>query len=203
VTKPEQKKIPKENWNRFTVPADTGIFVVLIPDPDPAQLAQLDGKELKINIFERNRIRETRKIPIKIAPDLRALGPQARTELEPGPGKFGIQTRPDEGVARWTPELSEAGKESGRRETPATEPPGTLRRWGGTWIWIFQVFNLILLIGLAGYGIFFILPKVQVLEDRLAKNEMFIHGTREAIREELDQIKEEILRQCQQDAHPE
>jgi hypothetical protein len=60
-----------------------------------------------------------------------------------------------------------------------------------------------LLIGLAGYGIFFILPKVQVLEDRLAKNEMFIHGTREAIREELDQIKEEILRQCQQDAHPE
>jgi hypothetical protein len=49
---------------------------------------------------------------------------------------------------------------------------------------------------LAGYGIFFMLPKIQVLEDRLAKSEMFIHGSREAIREELDEIKREILQQC-------
>jgi hypothetical protein len=35
-----------------------------------------------------------------------------------------------------------------------------------------------------------------LLEDRLAKTEMFIHGSRQAIREEMDQIKEEVLRQC-------
>jgi len=71
------------------------------------------------------------------------------------------------------------------------------------WIWIIQAVNLVFLAGLAVYGIFFILPKLQVLEDRLAKNEIFIHGSREAIREELDQIKQEILKQCQADLEKE
>ncbi len=30
----------------------------------------------------------------------------------------------------------------------------------------------------------------------MSKNEMFLHGAREAIREELDKTKEEILREC-------
>jgi len=60
--------------------------------------------------------------------------------------------------------------------------------------------NLALLVCLGAYGIFFVLPKIQVLQDRLAKNEMFIHGSREAIREELEEIKAEILKQC--DAKP-
>jgi hypothetical protein len=47
---------------------------------------------------------------------------------------------------------------------------------------------------------FFMLPKIQVLQDRLAKAEMFIHGSREAIREELEQIKGEIIQQCERDA---
>jgi hypothetical protein len=70
-------------------------------------------------------------------------------------------------------------------------------------VWIFQFFNLVLLAALAGYAIFFLLPKIQVLEDRLAKNEMFLHGSREAIREELEEIKAEILGQCRKVPPPE
>ena len=71
------------------------------------------------------------------------------------------------------------------------------------WIWILTVLNLILLMSLAAYGVFFVLPKIQVVEDRLAKNEMFIHGSREAIREELEQVKEEILSECRRDSQSE
>ena len=63
--------------------------------------------------------------------------------------------------------------------------------------------NLVLVLGLGVYGVLFLLPRLQVLDDRLVRNEMFIHGSREAIREELEQIKEEILRQCQQDTDTE
>jgi hypothetical protein len=61
-----------------------------------------------------------------------------------------------------------------------------------------QIINLGLLVGLAVYGIFYMLPKIQVLQDRLARNEMFIHTSREAIREEMDRIKEEILAHSEQ-----
>jgi len=64
------------------------------------------------------------------------------------------------------------------------------------WLWILQIANLALLVAIGSYGIFFILPRIQVLEDRLSKNEMFLHGSREAIRDELEQIKKEILQQC-------
>ena len=36
IRKPEQVKIPRENWEKFTVAADSGIFIVLIPEPDPS-----------------------------------------------------------------------------------------------------------------------------------------------------------------------
>ena len=52
------------------------------------------------------------------------------------------------------------------------------------------------LIALALYGAFFLLPKLQVIEARMSKNEMFLLGAREAIREELDKTKEDVLRQC-------
>ena len=58
--------------------------------------------------------------------------------------------------------------------------------------WILLALSSIVSLALLGYGAFFLLPKIQVLEDRLAKSEMFIHGSREAIREELDQIKDEV-----------
>ena len=69
-------------------------------------------------------------------------------------------------------------------------------------IWILQIFNLIALIVLALYGAFFVLPKVQVLEARISKSEMFLHGVREAIREELDKTKEEILNECKAENPP-
>ncbi|MFC1834442.1 hypothetical protein ACFL2Q_06875, partial [Thermodesulfobacteriota bacterium] len=77
-----------------------------------------------------------------------------------------------------------------------TAPSPTSRRPRSTWLWAFQISTGVILLGLIGYIAFFVLPRIQVLEDRLAKSEMFIHGSREAIREELDQIKEEIVQQC-------
>ena len=66
-----------------------------------------------------------------------------------------------------------------------------------------QIFNLILLVALGSYGIFYLMPKVQVLQDRLAKNEMFIHGSREAIREEIEEMREDILRECRPESSSE
>jgi hypothetical protein len=197
IRKPDQTKIPRENWDRFTLAADSGIFIVLIPEPDPAQLAQLDGKDIIIKVYQANKIKETRKIPIKTSSDLRGsvpgstLGPttprQAEEPRQP--------SKPEVGSSRL--------KETGEPSTPAKQSPAetsqTNRPGGGLWLWVVQILNLVLLVGLAVYAIFFMLPKIQVLEDRLAKNEMFIHSSREAIREELDRIKAEILRQCQKD----
>ena len=70
-------------------------------------------------------------------------------------------------------------------------------------MWALQIFNLALLVALGVYGIFFMLPKMQVLEDRLAKNEMFIHGSREAIREEIEEMREDILRECRPESSSE
>jgi hypothetical protein len=200
VRKPEQKPIPREDWNRFTLASDSGIGILLFPEPNPAQLSQLDGKDIIIKVFQGNKIRETRKIPIRTSPDLRAPGKESgqrgesiRGEETSGPSKSEVEPlRKAEAV--------EASAPPARREAASpAETAQTNRQWGGLWLWIIQIFNLVLLAALAVYAIFFMLPKIQVLEDRLAKNEMFIHGSREAIREELEQIKAEILRQCQKD----
>ena len=200
VRKPEQKPIPREDWNRFTLASDSGIVIVLFPEPNPAQLSQLDGKEIVIKVFQGNKIRETRKIPIRTSSDLRASGKDSGERGESLRGEeTGGPSKSEVGPSR-TAEPVEASAPPARREaTSPAETAQTNRQWGALWLWIIQIFNLVLLAGLAVYAIFFMLPKIQVLEDRLAKNEMFIHGSREAIREELDQIKAEILRQCQKD----
>jgi hypothetical protein len=189
----EQTKIPSENWERFTMPADSGIFIVLIPEADPDALAQLDGKEIVIKAYQGNKIRETRRIPIKVAADL----------MKPGAplSKMGGPTEPEdlrsESPATRTGPRPET---TGSRPQPATAPGAVSARQQdrgtGPWIWILQIANLALLVAVGSYGIFFMLPRIQVLEDRLAKNEMFLHGSREAIRDELEQIKKEILQQC-------
>jgi hypothetical protein len=201
VRKPEQTKVPRENWDRFTVASDSGIQILLIPEPEPGPLSQLNGKEIIIKVFQGNKIRETRKIPIKISSDLRGSG---KSSGETGESlqreESGQSARREVAPPRGAAEPVEASAPPARRESASTgESAQTSRRGGALWLWILQIFNLILLAGLAVYAIFFMLPKLQVLEDRLAKNEMFIHGVREAIREELDQIKAEILRQCQKD----
>ena len=198
VRKPEQNTIPPENWDRFTVASDSGIQILLIAYPDPGLLSQLDGKEITIKVFQGNKIKETRKILIKISPDLRASGKDRSERGESVKDKEETKRpgKPEIGPSR-PAEPVESSAPPARRSTAETSQ--TNRLWGGLWLWIVLIFNLVLLAGLAVYAIFFMLPKIQVLEDRLAKNEMFIHGSREAIREELDQIKSEILRQCQKD----
>ncbi|MGO9570937.1 MAG: hypothetical protein ACLP5H_25710 [Desulfomonilaceae bacterium] len=200
IRKPEQTKIPRENWDRFTLASDSGIFIVLIPEADPAQLSELDGKEIVIKVFQGNVIRETRKIPIRTSSDLKASGKDSGERVEPvQPEEPGQPSKPEVGPSRAAEPVEASAPPARRESTSPAETAQTNRQWGGLWLWIVQIFNLVLLVGLAVYAIFFMLPKIQVLEDRLAKNEMFIHGSREAIREELDQIKAEILRQCQKD----
>jgi hypothetical protein len=182
----EQAKIPKEEWNRFTVPADQGIFIVLIPEPEPALLGQLDGREITIRVFQGNEVRETRRIPIEISPELR-LSPG--TKVSPAAEPLRSKEPPP------APKVASSTSKPVRAETNVGQSGVRY----GVWLWVVQIANLILLVFLAVYTVFFMLPKVQVLEDRVAKSEMFIHGTREAIREELEQIKRDIIKECQQD----
>ncbi len=182
----EQTKIPKEEWHRFTVPAEQGIFIVLIPEPDPALLAQLDGREITIRVYQGNEVRETRRIPIEISSDLRV------------PSHAGISAKPEPSHVQETkvpPKPVVSASRTSRSENSSRRSEAH----SGFWLWAVQIANLILLVFLGVYTVFFMLPKVQVLEDRMAKNEMFIHGSREAIREEIDQMKREIITECQQD----
>jgi hypothetical protein len=201
IRKPEQNKIPRENWDRFTVAADSGIFIVLIPEPDPNQYLQLEGKEITIKVYQGNKIRETRKVPIKIASDLRSMSKPSTSPSEP-PASEEVARRP----APTSPNL-EAPETSTPSARPATAVPSEASRRTESrtsiWLWALQIFNLVLLLGVAAFGFFFMLPKIQVLQDRLAKAEMFLHGSREAIREELDQLKGEILQQCEKDSSSE
>ncbi|MCA1960854.1 MAG: hypothetical protein LDL33_08655 [Desulfomonile sp.] len=190
IHKREQTTIPQKSWDRFTVDAGSGFSIILVPTQhDLKQLAALDGTEVVIKVWDGNAVRDTRRIPIRVSGDLIAAAKESsgtappsnrtsRREPQPSP-----QTRP--------------------AETAPREPPREAGFPGGTWLWMVQIFNLIILVALGAYSIFFMLPRVQVLEDRLAKNEMFIHGSREAIREELEEVKHDILRQCRPDAPPE
>jgi len=196
--KNETAKIPEDQWSRFTLGADSGISMFLIPEPDPASLAQLNGREILIKVYRGNQVRETVRVPIKTSPDLRAGGPAtavnddtSQEERKPPPK---AQISPQRGT-----ENDRSGQSPTQPETPASSQKKE-GDWGRTGLWLFQIMNLALLVCLGAYGIFFVLPKIQVLQDRLAKNEMFIHGSREAIREELEEIKAEILKQC--DAKP-
>jgi hypothetical protein len=183
--KPDQTKIDRENWDRFTLAADSGIFIVLIPDSDPAQLAQLDGKDIVIKVFQGTKVRETRKIPIKISSELRTTARDTSPEPTPDkPKRPSVSDNKPEPTPK--PEQATTGNTT-RKDIQKTSP----------WLWALQIFNLVMLAGLGVYTIFFMLPKLQVLGDRLAKNEMFIHGSREALREEFDQLKEEVSQQSE------
>ena len=199
IRKPEQTKVPRDTWKRFTVGTDSGIFIVIIPEPDPAQLAMLDGKEVVIKIYQGSNVRDTLKVPIKISPDLRGASSEVfgRSEI----------TEPPPAQRSGSPKESQLSKKAEGTDSastvvrPAPAAPAPQQRTGGggdIGIWLVQIINLGLLVGLAVYGIFFMLPKIQVLQDRLARNEMFIHTSREAIREEMDRIKEEILAHSEQ-----
>ncbi|MFH0958846.1 MAG: hypothetical protein V1897_09105 [Pseudomonadota bacterium] len=198
VRKPEQTKVPREIWPKFKVNADSGIFVVLIPDPEPSRLAGLNGKEVTIKIYQADKIRETIKIPIKTSGDSSISSTDSQTlqgireqdthlSSKPANSLAGAgtteQTRTHSGAA--SVEKSSVGKDLEGQEG-----------WTVIGIWLLQIFNLAGLIVLAVYLAFFMLPKLQVIEARMSKNEMFLLGAREAIREELDKTKEDVLKQC-------
>ena len=187
----EQAKIPREDWRSFTVPADSGISIVLIPEPQPAQLEQLDGKDIIIKVYQGNRVRETRKVPIRISPELRLAGGEP-TEVPADRPPIGARPTVKPGDPEDTTEPVV------RPATSPAQPARTAKKETGSnlWLWVVLIGNMTVLAAVVVYGISFVLPKIQVLEDRLAKNEMFIHGSREAIREELEQVKDEILKQC-------
>jgi hypothetical protein len=197
IRKFEQSQVPRESWDRFTVGADSGLLIVLIPEPDPALLAQLNGKEILIKVYQGNKIRETIKVPIKTSPDLRVAGGTVGGGAEAAPEERKGSAK-SETSAQKRLENAEKGQTTARPEASAqSQPVKGEKGWGQLGLWVFQIINFVLLVCLGVYGIFFMLPKIQVLQDRLAKNEMFIHGSREAIREEIEQIKQEILMQCE------
>jgi hypothetical protein len=179
IKRRDQTEVPSDEWDRFTVPAGSGVFAVLIPDPDPTQLSQLDGKEIVIKVYDGGTAREVRRIPIKVSADLRRSGYLSQR-----------------GAAGTGPPV-EASEKPASKPQPSRTASG-LTSSSGMWLWGLQVINLFIVVGIAMYGLLFLLPRLRVLDDRLARNEMFIHGSREAIREEIEQIKEEVLRQCQQ-----
>jgi hypothetical protein len=182
LRKPESDgkgKIPEENWDRFSLPADAAISICVIPKAVSTALNQLDGKEITIKVYQGAKV-DTRRIPIKISSDLKAAGR--------------IETAPETQKTSAEPERVERPTRS--EPSPTTLPKRELPQKTGVWLWVLQGLNLLLLAGLGGFSVFFVLPKIQLLEDRLAKTEMFIHGSRQSIREEMDQIKEEVLRQC-------
>ena len=194
----EQSKLPREEWDRFSLRKNDKIQLFVIADPsDPNKLAQLNGSQITVKVWDGDRIKETKSIAIDVDPELLRgtviTGPQPPTTSENNTTRTPIETnQPTESVKESTESRAPVPKtENVPRHLPVgQESSGTL------WLWIFQIFNFTLLLTLACYGIFFMLPKIQVLEDRLAKSEMFIHGSREAIREELEEIKREILQQC-------
>ncbi|MEW6111988.1 MAG: hypothetical protein AB1664_07650 [Thermodesulfobacteriota bacterium] len=70
IRKPEQRKVPREDWARFTLSAGSGVLIVIIPGLQPAELQALDGTEIRVRIHEGNELREVRRIPIKVHADL-------------------------------------------------------------------------------------------------------------------------------------
>lgn len=198
-----QGTIPKESRDRFTVEPGSGFSIVLIPDPDPKKLASLDGSEILIKVWDGNTIRDPRRIPIQVAGEVRSAEGEGAARSGRTPTGLGASTTTPEPGDRVPRRELQPSPQTRQAEPSSRETPRDMGFAGGIWLWLLQIFNLVLLVALGVYGIFFMLPRVQVLEDRLAKNEMFIHGSREAIREELEEVKHDILRQCQKDYPPE
>lgn len=190
-------RIPEENWGRFTLGADSGISMFVIPEHDRASLAQLNGKEILIKVYQGNKVRDTIRVPIKTAPDLRSGASTMTSDGEPSPEPRKPPGQPEVSNQRKAENGQSARSQTRQETSAASQSVKKEGDWGRMGLWVFQIINLALLVCLGVYGIFFMLPKMQVLQDRLAKNEMFIHGSREAIREELEEIKAEILKQCE------
>jgi len=184
IKKPEQTKIPRDAWKRFTIAPDSGVFVVLIPEPDPVQLAMINGKDISIRVYQGTTVKDTLRVPLTVASDLTG-GP---SEI-PGKGASGSPSASAQKPSVPSDDHSIPAGQGSERTLSGTQgrPSSDMK------MWVFQAISLGLLAVLAGYVIFFLLPKIQVLQDRIAKSEIFIHHSRESIREELDAMKADII----------
>jgi hypothetical protein len=198
MRKPEQTKVPKETWERVALEADSGVFIVLIPDP--SRIAELNGKEIVIKVWEGAKVRETRRVPIRTSGEPVASGRSPRAEDDAGgeePDRSGTDPRPTAaGKPQQGGPAGAAAGQGGQTAQTARPRAESGARSASIWLWAALGLNLVILAAVGAYGLFYLGPKIQVLEDRVAKNEMFLHGSREAIREELIEAKEEILHQC-------
>jgi hypothetical protein len=196
IRKPEQTKVPRESWERFAVEADSGFFIVLIPEADPAQLAALQDKEVVIKVWDGAHVKETKRIPINAStegirpPETGAGASEPRKEeTRDAQGATGPSKVPaGSGATRRT-----AGESAPNRE--ASAPTGSAKGVGAG-IWGALILNVILVLGIGFYTLFVVRPRVRALEEGAAKSEMFIHGSREAIREEIEEMKQEVIAQC-------
>lgn len=66
IRKPEQTRVSRDALTRFSFPADSGIYIILIPETDHALIERLDGETIVIKVYEENALRETHRIPIKV-----------------------------------------------------------------------------------------------------------------------------------------
>ncbi len=196
IRKPEQTKVPRDAWHKFSLAPESGIFIVIIPESDPIQLAQLNNKELQIKIYQGNRIRETIKIPIRTSADSK-IESVASSSIK-------------ESALTGDPQSSKAGTVSGTRlsgdknSSRFESPPAESRAVASSgWFSWFLCALLVIAVGvLAGYTIFFVMPKVQYLEDRVAKNEMFLQVTRDKLKEEIQRLRT-VSPDEDDDDHPE
>jgi hypothetical protein len=139
---------------------------------------------------------------VKVSPELRRRAEAGLTGSETASDKEAASTA----VTDTTTTTGEGTQVAAKDQPPKTDTRTRAKPEAvsvSLWLWIIPVLSIGLLVVVGGYAIFFILPRIQVLEDRLSKSEMFIHGSREAIREELDEIRKEILQQCRQDTRAE
>lgn len=191
IRKPEQSKLAPEHWDQFNVAAGAGVAIALVPDRDISRLNQLHGKEIIVKLYQGGKPREIRRIPIQLAADLQKQDVADPSVTSPHqPASFTNSGRDH------THQAAEIPPRDLQSQVPSRGVKGNDR--GSLWLWVVQVLNLALLLGFAAYMFFMVLPRVQVLEDRMSKSEMFILGSREAIREELEHMKKEICSHIQQ-----
>jgi hypothetical protein len=200
IRKPEQTKVPRDTWHKFTLAPESGIFIVIIPESDPIQLAQLNNKELQVRIYQGNKTRETIRIPIRTSANSR----QGIRDTDSKTESFNTPSIKESALTGDT-QAPKAGGGSGTRfsgDRNASRLESSPAESSGWFSWSLSAL-LVLCIGvLAGYTIFFVLPKVQSLEDRVAKNEMFLHLTRDQLKEEIERLRA-LSTGEEDDDHPE
>lgn len=193
IKKPEQTKVPRDSWKKFTIGPDSGVFVVMIPEPDPVQLSHVNGKDVTVRVYQGTAVKDTIRVPIRVSSDLVS----APLDLGGRPDFSG--TLPQQKPASHAQKPSEHLEAASLPARQAGEAQSQASKGGMSTdvkIWILGAVNLGLLVALGAYVIFFLLPRIQVLQDRITKSEIFIHNSRESIREEIETMRHEVLSQA-------